>query len=202
MARTKAALGTGARLADYLSASLLAQVYPAHMIEAILDAHSVNSQRTRSLPALATVYYCMALSLHPDVAYEEVYAVVAQGLGWMRGQSTSPVIAESSVSAARQKIGHASLRELHRVLCTPLADRKRHPEAFYAGLRLVAIDGSNFDVADETDNAATFGYPASRTGHAATRRRSAPCSSHAQATPSSVPIWALTAPPSGLSASR
>jgi Insertion element 4 transposase N-terminal/Transposase DDE domain len=167
MARTKAALGTGARLADYLSASLLARVYPAQTIEAILDAHGVNSQRNRSLPALATVYYCMALSLYPDVAYEEVYAVVAQGLGWMRGQSTSPVIAKSSVSAARRKIGHAPLKELHRALCTPLADRKRHPEAFYAGLRLVAIDGSNFEVADETDNAATFGYPGSRTGHAA-----------------------------------
>jgi hypothetical protein len=33
-------------------------------------------------------------------------------------------------------------------------------------LRLVAIDGSNFDVPDEADNAAQFGYPGSRTGHA------------------------------------
>ena len=167
MARTKAALGNGARLADYLSASLLARVYPAEVIESVLNAHGVNSQRQRSLPALATVYYCMALSLYPDVAYEEVYAVVAQGLGWMRGQSSSPGIAKSSVSAARRKIGHAPLKELHRALCAPLADRKRHPEAFYAGLRLVAIDGSNFEVADEADNAATFGYPGSRTGHAA-----------------------------------
>ena len=166
MARTKAALGTGARLADYLSASLLARVYPAAMIESILDEHGVNSQRKRSLPALATAYYCMALSLYPDVAYEEVYAVVAQGLGWMRGQSTAPVIAKSSISAARQKIGVAPLKELHRLACLPLANAKQHPEAFYAGLRIVAIDGSNFEVADETDNAATFGYPGSRTGHA------------------------------------
>lgn len=166
MARTKAALGTGARLADYLSASLLARVYPAEVIESILNAHGVNSQRQRSLPALATVYYCMALSLYPDVAYEEVYAVVAQGLGWIRGQSTSPVIAKSSISAARQKIGHAPLKVLHQQLCTPLANLKQHPDAFYAGLRLVAIDGSNFEVADETDNATTFGYPGSRTGHA------------------------------------
>ena len=167
MARTKAVLGTGARLSDYLSASLLARVYPADVIKSILDAKGVNSQRQRSLPALATTYYCMALSLYPEVAYEEVYAVVAQGLGWMRGQSTSPVIAKSSISAARQKIGFAPLKELHRQLCTPLANPKQHPDAFYAGRRLVAIDGSNFEVADETDNATTFGYPGSRTGHAA-----------------------------------
>lgn len=167
MARTKASLGTGARLSDYLSASLLARVYPAETITAILDAHDVNSQRQRSLPALATTYYCMALSLYPDVAYEEVYAVLAQGLGWMHGQATSPGIAKSSISAARHKIGVAPLKELHRQLCTPLANPKQHPDAFYAGRRLVAIDGSNFEVADETDNAATFGYPGSRTGHAA-----------------------------------
>ncbi len=167
MARTKAALGTGARLSDYLSSSLLARVYPAALIESILDEHGVNSQRQRSLPALATVYYCMALSLYPDVAYEEVYSVVAQGLGWMRGQSSAPNIAKSSISAARRKIGVEPLRALHRQVCRPLCDLKYHPGAFYAGLRLVAIDGSNFEVPDEPGNIAEFGYPGSRTGHAA-----------------------------------
>ena len=167
MARTKAVLGTGARLSDYLSASLLARVFPAELIESILDEHGANSQRRRSLPAIAATYYCMALSLYPDVAYEEVYAVVAQGLGWMRGESIAPGIAKSSVSAARRKLGVAPLRELHRRACPPLADPRQHPQAFYAGLRLVAIDGSNFEVADEADNAAAFGYPGSRTGHAA-----------------------------------
>lgn len=35
MARTKATLGTGARLADYQSASLLARVIPAPVAEAV-----------------------------------------------------------------------------------------------------------------------------------------------------------------------
>lgn len=42
MARTKAVLGTGARFSDYLSASLLARVYPAEMIDEILNAQSSN----------------------------------------------------------------------------------------------------------------------------------------------------------------
>ena len=77
MARTKASLSTGAWLSDYLSASLLAWVYPAEAITAFQDAHDGNSQR--SLPALATTYYCMALSLYPDVDYEEVYACSPSG---------------------------------------------------------------------------------------------------------------------------
>ena len=38
MARTKAVLGAGTRLSDYLSASLLAQVYPAEHIAIIATA--------------------------------------------------------------------------------------------------------------------------------------------------------------------
>jgi len=54
MARTKAVLGAGARLSDYLSASLLARVYPAEMVGEILDQHGCNSKRIRSLPAANT----------------------------------------------------------------------------------------------------------------------------------------------------
>jgi len=63
---TKAVLGAGARLSDFLSASLLARVYPAPLVQQILDEHGVNSQRIRSFPALTAVYYCMALSLYPE----------------------------------------------------------------------------------------------------------------------------------------
>ena len=63
MARTKATLGSGTRLSDYLSASLLAKVFPAERVHEALDAHGCNSQRIRRFPAVAGVYYTMALSL-------------------------------------------------------------------------------------------------------------------------------------------
>lgn len=66
MARTKAVLGSGARLSDYLSASLLARVVCADVVHAVLNEHGRNSQRIRSFPAVAGVYYCMALSLYPQ----------------------------------------------------------------------------------------------------------------------------------------
>ena len=57
MARTKAALGSGVPLGDHLSASLLARVFPADVVGAALDLHKCNSQRNRSFPATAGVYY-------------------------------------------------------------------------------------------------------------------------------------------------
>lgn len=166
MARTKAGLGTGARLSDYLSASLLARIYPPQLIAEILDEAGCNSQRIRTLPAVSGVYFCIALSLYPEAAYEQVFAVVSQGLSWMQGRDADVSIAKSSISEMRGKLGVVPLQKLIKRCCKPLADKKLHPDAFYAGYRLVAIDGSNMDVADEDDNINTFGYPGSRTGHA------------------------------------
>ncbi len=167
MARTKAVLGAGARLSDYLSASLLARVYTPELVFQALDRHGVGSQRTRSLPALVTSYYCMALSLYPEAAYEEVFSVVAQGLAWLQGSQAVESVAKSSISAARSKIGYAPLQSIHETACVALARPDTQPHAFYAGLRLVAIDGSNFEIPDEAANVVVFGRPGSRTGRAA-----------------------------------
>ena len=164
MARTKAVLGSGARLADYLSASLLARVVPAEVVNEVLNAHGCNSQRLRSFPAVAGVYYSMALSLYPEAAYEEVFAAVAQGLAWAAGAAEPPRVAKSSISGLRSKIGAAPLRELVERCCVPMAQEHTHPGAFYAGLRLVAVDGSCFELPDEQDNVEQFGRPGSRTG--------------------------------------
>ena len=166
MARTKALLGAGARLSDYLSASLLARVYPAELVHAVLDEHECNSERIRRFPAVAGVYYCMALSLYPEAAYEEVFAVVAQGLAWAAGVAEPVRVAKSSISQVRHKIGAAPLASLMLRACVPLADESTYPDAFFAGLRLVAMDGSTFEVPDEADNIKHFGYPGSRNGHA------------------------------------
>jgi hypothetical protein len=84
----------------------------------------------------------------------------------MQGHDSEVTIAKSSLSEMRGKIGAGPLQTLVARACIPLADATRHPDAFYAGLRVVAIDGSNLDVADEPANISAFGYPGSRTGHA------------------------------------
>jgi hypothetical protein len=164
MARTKAVLGSGARLADYLSASLLARVMPAEVVNDVLDAHQRNSQRLRSFPAVVGVYYCIALSLYPEAAYEEVFAAVSQGLAWAAGAAQPTRVSKASISVARSKIGAAPLKDLVQRCCLPMADTGSHPKAFYRELRLVAMDGSTFELPDEQDNETQFGRPGSRTG--------------------------------------
>ncbi len=166
MARTKAVLGDGARLTDFLSASLMARVVPPEVINEVLDAHGRNSQRIRAFPAVAGVYYVMALSLYPEAAYEAVFSAVSQGLAWDAGAPQPAAVGKASISSLRIRIGAQPLAELVRRCCVPLADAALHPSAFYRGLRLMGIDGSTFELPDELDNDQAFGRPGARQGPA------------------------------------
>jgi Transposase DDE domain/Insertion element 4 transposase N-terminal len=166
MARTKADLNSGTRLADYLAASLLARVFPATQVNLALDAHDANSKRIRRFPAVAGAYFTIALSLYPDCSYEAVFSAVAQGLAWAAGAQTPQPVSKSSISELRSRIGADPLRDLMRTCCLPLSDTTRQPEAFYRGLRVVAMDGTRMEMPDEPELEAHFGRPGSRTGQA------------------------------------
>jgi len=166
MARTKAVLGDGARLTDFLSASLMARVVPAEVIHEVLDAHGRNSRRIRAFPAVAGVYYVMALSLYPEAAYEAVFSAVSQGLAMPAPRSRPRSARRRSISALRIRIGAQPLAELVRRCCVPMADAAIHGSAFYRGLRLVGIDGSTFELPDEIDNDQAFGRPGGHQGPA------------------------------------
>jgi Insertion element 4 transposase N-terminal/Transposase DDE domain len=166
MARTKAGLSPGARLADYLSASLMAQVVPAATIHEVLNAHGRNSQRIRSFPAVAGVYYAMALNLYPESSYEAVFAAVSQGLAWQAGAPQPAGVSKVAISLLRSRIGWQPLADLVRLCCVPLADAAIHPEAFFRGLRVVGLDGSCFELPDEPAVDEAFGRPGGRQGRA------------------------------------
>lgn len=183
MARTKAELGSGARLADFLSASLMARVVPPQIVHEVLDAHGRNSQRIRAFPAVAGVYYAMALSLYPEASYEAVFSAVSQGLAWEAGAPQPAGVSKVAISLLRSRIGAEPLADLVQRCCVPLAEEAIHPNAFYRGLRLVALDGSTFELADDPQIEQAFGRPGGRQGKAGYPQARcvvlAECSTHA-----------------------
>ena len=166
MARTKAGLGSGARLVDYLGASLMARVVPPAVVHEVLDAHGRNSRRIRAFPAVAGVYYVMALSLYPQASYEAVFSAVSQGLAWEAGAPQPAGVSKVAISLLRARIGAQPLADLVHRCCLPLAEESVHPAGFYRGLRLVAFDGSTFELADDPQIEEAFGRPGGRQGRA------------------------------------
>jgi hypothetical protein len=133
-------------------------------VHEVLRKEGRESQRQRNLPAHVVVYYVIALALYMGVAYGEVLRCLVEGLGWLglpvrRIRKTGP----SGISQARSRVGVEPLRRLYEELVEPVAV-ERTRGAWYRGWRLISLDGSTFDVADEAVNAAAFGRPGASRG--------------------------------------
>lgn len=167
MARTRKALPARVDVAHLISAGVLASVCPRAMIEEVLADAGKASQRERLLPAPAVVYYVMALALWREAPLEEVLRVVCEGLQWLGGGEAGAIQAsKSAISQARTRLGSQVMRQLAERVLRPLA-APGAPGAWYRGLRVMALDGSCMDVADEAANAKFFGYPGASRGQSA-----------------------------------
>ena len=156
MARTQAVLPGGARLSDYLSVGVIAQVYPLAQVKAALEESGRRSKRQRSLPAEVMVYYVIALGLFRSVSAREVLRCLVDGLRWMASGVPVRVSGKSSISRARTRLGAEPFEALCRTQVGLVAERQTRG-AWYRGLRLVAFDGSTLDVPDEAENREAFG---------------------------------------------
>jgi hypothetical protein len=168
MARTKATLSTGARLADYLTIGFLAMHCPVDKVRAVLEAHNAESKRRRGLPHEVLVYFVMAMVLYANVAYEEVLRLVVEGLRELLGDAgpLQATVTKGAISQARERVGAAPLRQLYQEQVRPHGPETM-ASVWYRGLRLMAIDGSTLDMPDEAANAAHYGYPGSSRGSTA-----------------------------------
>ena len=167
MARTRKVLPAKIDVAHLISAGVLASVCPRGLIEEVLADTGKASQRERRLPAPAVVYYVMALALWREAPLEEVLRVVCEGLQWLGGGQAEAVQAsKSAISQARTRLGPEVMRQLAERVLRPLA-APGAPGAWYRGLRVMALDGSCMDVADEQANAEFFGYPGASRGQTA-----------------------------------
>ena len=157
------ALGGPIRMADYLSIGLLARLVPPALVDQALTQHGRHSQRQRDLPAHAVAYYVMALSLYRGVNTEEVLRVVTEGMDYLGADAIRREVGKSAISAARTRLGAEVMQTIAQQALLPLATEQT-PRAFYRGLRLVSLDGSGLEVADEAANREAFGVPGTQQG--------------------------------------
>jgi hypothetical protein len=167
MARTKAQLSAGSRITDYISLGVVAQWFPREKVDAVLAQTGKASRRQRDLPAHVVVYYVIALALFMQVSYREVLRCLLEGLQWLAGPGARLKVAgNSGISQARRRVGVEPLRKLHDELVQPIAERTTRG-AWFGRWRLVSLDGSTLDVADEAANREAFGLPGASRGDSA-----------------------------------
>lgn len=167
MARTVAELPAGSRITDYISLGVVSNSFPVEAIEEVLARTGTASLRHRDLPAHVVVYYVIALALYMQSSYREVLRCLLEGIQWLRDPSVRVRVAgKSGISQARTRLGWEPLRQLHDELVRPVAVRGTRG-AWYRGWRLVSLDGSTLEVADEKVNEDAFGRPGASRGSSA-----------------------------------
>jgi hypothetical protein len=138
---------------------------PAEVIsQAIADTQS-NEERKRALPTHLVICLVMAMSLWSKASMRTVLKNLVDGLSevWIRVGQYWRVPSKSSITEARQRVGCRVMSHLFHLVARPYATVQT-PGAFLGGLRLMALDGTVFDVPDTPTNARVFGYPATRPG--------------------------------------
>jgi hypothetical protein len=167
MSRTVASLPAGSRITDYISLGVVTKAFPMDRIRAALVATRKESVRQRDLPAHVVVYYVIALALYMQSSYREVLRCLLEGIQWLVEPSAGINVAgNSGISQARTRLGWEPLRELHDEVVRPVAVAATKG-AWYREWRLVSIDGSTLDVADERGNNEAFGRPGASRGKSA-----------------------------------
>jgi hypothetical protein len=167
MARTVAELPSGTRITDFISLGVLTKTIPLGAINTVLAGTGKASVRQRDLPAHVVVYYVVALALYMQSSYREVLRCLLEGIRWLLGPGAEiKVTGKSGISQARKRLGWEPLQQLHDAIVKPIAvDSTRG--AWYRMWRLVSMDGSTLDTADEKDNEKSFGRPSSSRGKSA-----------------------------------
>jgi hypothetical protein len=167
MARTVAELPSGTRITDFISLGVLTKTFPLTAIRTVLGRTSKASLRQRDLPAHVVVYYVIALALYMHSSYREVLRCLLEGIQWLLGPAAVVKVAgKSGISQARTRLGWKPIQQLHDDIVKPIAVESTKG-AWYRNWRLVSLDGSTLDIADEKENAKAFARPAASRGSSA-----------------------------------
>ncbi|MFF5185676.1 IS4 family transposase [Streptomyces sp. NPDC000345] len=152
-----------ASASDLSGLGLLTWVYPPGLVDRVVAACGRSEQRRRLLPARLIVYFVLGLALFSPAPYLEVMRHLVAGLRGLGLLGDWHVPAKSSLFRARQRLGFEPLQVLFAATAKPMATEST-PGAFWRGLRLLAVDGTCWDVADTEANQAAFGRPGNSRG--------------------------------------
>lgn len=159
------------RLPDLVSVGLSMTVFPAQAVDAAITECGRTEKRRRSLPRRSIAYFVMVTALHSEGSYEDVLALIADGLVWVdRDQGSGRLATKAAISDTRDRLGPDPMARLFGRVATPIGGPDT-PGRWLDRRRLVAIDGTCSDVADTPASDAHFGRPGVKTGEPPRSRR-------------------------------
>ena len=110
------------RLSDLVSVGVLMKVFPAEVVDSVIAECGRTEQRRRSLPARSMAYFAMGMALHSEGSYEDVLALISDGVAWAeRSEATARLASKAAISHARDRLGAEPMALLFARVARPLA---------------------------------------------------------------------------------
>lgn len=134
----------------------IATYFPVGEVSKSLDRFDRRSFRQRHAPN-EFIFYVPIMAALENVSADSAYAEIQKAHSTIWGSRKLSDFGTGGLSNARLRIGHECHRDLFERVCRPLAEHP-HPYTHFAGLRMVAVDGSLLNVADTAKNQ-DFGRP-------------------------------------------
>ena len=95
-----------------MSVGVLTRTFPPALVDDVVADCGRTEQRNRSLPARAMAYFSIGMALHSEGSYEDVLALLTDGLAWTSGEEPMILPSKSAVFQACARLGSEPLQEL------------------------------------------------------------------------------------------
>jgi Insertion element 4 transposase N-terminal/Transposase DDE domain len=149
-------IATEERFSDEMTFGAMNKVVKRSQIEEALSECGIQASRVRKMDMLLTVMIVIGMGLFQHIGIGGVMKKMAKGVRLLWGDGTYEVAGDSAISTRRYQLGSEVLQRVFKAVCRPMASVKTKG-AFFHGLRLMAIDGAQQDVANTPENVEQFG---------------------------------------------
>jgi hypothetical protein len=135
------------------------QDLPGSYREVGIGGHRTEQSASTGTAGACGSLLCYRLALYMQSSYREVLRCLLEGIQWLLNPTARvKVTGKSGISQARTRLGVEPLKQLHDHIVCPIAT-KATKGAWYRGWRVVSLDGSTLDVANEERRLRTSGGP-------------------------------------------
>lgn len=149
--------GLDDKVCQQIDLGMVQEVIAPGLIVELLETYQMWEEREQKTNMVSIVYWLIALHLYPRLSQRRVYGKLVSGLRTTRDDIPAQIPARSAFSYRREQLGSELLQELFARCAGPKASAQT-PDAFWKGMRLLALDGTVESVADTPDNRSAFRY--------------------------------------------
>src|SRR2546429_3840039 len=155
------------KVCEQVSMTMLSEVYPREVIERCVQQSEPwcsKVRRVRLSTVLTLVLFVIAMGLWSRRNQCQVWNSLVSKLSDLHPAQPESTISDAGLSGRRKVLGSQCMQAILRERCQVIATPASMPGAFFGRYRLMAIDGTLFNTADTTANAAAFGRSSNQYG--------------------------------------